>query len=67
MATLSLTSIFGKLIASIVFPKVLAWGLDTHVDVLVGLPFFVSAAMFVVSAPCFTIVGVKMWAGQKGS
>jgi hypothetical protein len=65
MATLSITSIFGKLIASILFPKVLAWGLDTHVDVLVGLPLFVSAGLFVVSAICFSIVGVRMWTGQK--
>jgi MFS family permease len=65
MATLSMTSIFGKLVASLLFPKVLALGLDTHINVLVGLPFFVSAGMFVVSAVCFTIVGLKLWAGQR--
>jgi hypothetical protein len=65
MATLSITSIFGKLCASILFPRVLAWGLDSHVELLVGLPFFVSAGMFVVSGLCFSVVGVKMWAGQK--
>ncbi|KAF2104754.1 MFS general substrate transporter [Rhizodiscina lignyota] len=45
MATLSMASIFGKLAASILFPKVLAWGLDTRIDVLVGLPLFVSAGL----------------------
>jgi hypothetical protein len=67
MAALSITSIFGKLMASILFPKVLAWGLDSHVDVLVGLPFFVSAGMVVVSATCFSVVGVKMWEGQQSA
>jgi hypothetical protein len=62
MATLSMTSILGKLVASLLFPKVLALGLDTHIPVLIGLPFFVSAGMFVLSAICFSIVGLKIWA-----
>lgn len=66
MATLSLASIFGKLAASILFPKVLAWGLDTHIDVLVGLPLFVSAGMFVISAFCVGLVGLRMNKAQKG-
>jgi hypothetical protein len=61
MATLSMTSIFGKLMASLLFPKVLALGLDSHVDVLVGLPFFVCAGLFAVSAVCFSVVGVGIW------
>lgn len=65
MATLSITSIFGKLIASILFPKVLAWGLDSKRAILVGLPFFASAGMFLVSGVCFTVVGVKMWRARK--
>ncbi|KAF2675500.1 MFS general substrate transporter [Microthyrium microscopicum] len=60
MATLSIASIFGKLTASILFPKMLALGLDTHVDILVGLPLFVSAVMFVVSAACIGVVGLRM-------
>lgn len=59
MATLSMASIFGKLAASLFFPKLLGWGLDSHVDVLVGLPFFVSAGMFVISAFCVGIVGIR--------
>lgn len=65
MATLSMTSIFGKLCASLLFPKVLAWGLDSKVDLLVGLPFFASAALFGISGICFSIVGVKIWRAQK--
>lgn len=65
MATLSMTSIFGKLAASLLFPKILALGLDTHKDVLVGLPSFVSAGLFVVSATCFSLVGMRMW-GSRG-
>jgi MFS family permease len=66
MATLSMTSIFGKFMASLLFPKVLALGLDSHIKVLIGLPFFTSAALFVLSSVCFTIVGLKMWAGRRG-
>jgi hypothetical protein len=66
MATLSMTSIFGKLVASLLFPKVLALGLDSHIKVLIGLPFFVSAGLFVISGLCFTIVGMKMRVGQQG-
>lgn len=65
MATLSMTSIFGKLMASILFPKALAWGLDSKVELLVGLPFFASAALFLVSGVCFTVVGVGMWRVQR--
>lgn len=60
MATLSMASIGGKVIASVLFSKVLAIGLDTNVDVLVGLPFFVSAGLFVLSATCVTVVGFRV-------
>lgn len=59
MATLSMASIGGKLMASILFPKLLALGLDTHVDVLVGMPFFASAVMFVGAAACVGVVGLR--------
>jgi MFS family permease len=65
MATLSMASIFGKLTASVLFPYLLALGLDTHVDVLVGLPLFVSAGLFVVSALCVGIVGLRMRIAYK--
>lgn len=60
ISTLSMASIFGKLTGSILFPKVLAWGLDSHIDILVGLPMFVSAGMFVASASCVAIVGLRL-------
>lgn len=60
MATLSMASIFGKVSASLLFPKLLALGMDTHVDILVGLPLFVSAALFVASALCVSFVGLKV-------
>lgn len=65
MATLSMTSIFGKLCASLLFPKVLAWGLDSKLELLVGLPFFSSAALFAISGLCFMVVGMKMWRAQR--
>jgi MFS family permease len=65
LATLSMASIFGKLAASILFPKMLTLGLDTHVDVLAGLPLFVSAGMFVVSALCVAVVGLRVRMAHK--
>lgn len=60
MATLSIASISGKVIASVLFSKVLAIGLDANVDALVGLPFFVSAVLFVLSATCVAVVGLRI-------
>jgi hypothetical protein len=60
IATLSMASIFGKLAASLLFPKLLAWGLEANNDVLIGLPLFVSAALFVVSASCVGLVGLRV-------
>ena len=45
----------GKLLAAILFPKVLAFGLDTGVDVLVGLPCFAAAGLFVVAGVCIAV------------
>jgi hypothetical protein len=67
ISTLSMTSISGKLVASLVFPKVLAIGLDSHIKALIGLPFFVSAGMFGISSLCFGIVGLDMWKSQDWS
>jgi MFS family permease len=66
MATLSMASIGGKLLASILFPKVLALGLDTHVGILVGLPFFASAVLFVFAAGCVGVVGLRVRRERKG-
>jgi MFS family permease len=63
MALLSVASIAGKLCASLGFPWVLAKGLDSGVEVLVGLPFFVSAGLFVGAAGCVGVVG---WRVRKG-
>jgi len=65
LAMLSMASIFGKLAASLLFPKMLALGLDAHVDFLVGLPLFVSAGMFVISAVCVTAVGLRVRMAHK--
>jgi len=58
MASLSVASIGGKLVASILFPMLLAAGLNLHQNVWIGLPFFVCAGLFVVSAGCVAIVGM---------
>lgn len=63
MALLSMASIGGKLLASLLFPKVLAIGLDSGVEVLVGLPFFASAGAFVGAAGCVAVVGWRV--GRK--
>ncbi|KAF2424844.1 hypothetical protein EJ08DRAFT_652296 [Tothia fuscella] len=56
-----MTSILGKLFASLLFPKLLAWGIDTHIELLIGLPLFVGAGLFMLSAACFSVVGMRMW------
>jgi hypothetical protein len=66
LAMLSMASIFGKLAASILFPRMLALGLDSHVEFLVGLPLFVSAGMFVVSASCVAVVGLRVRTAHQG-
>jgi hypothetical protein len=43
MAVLSIAAAGGKAIASGLFPQVLALGLDTHIEELIGLPFFCSS------------------------
>ena len=64
MAVLSMASIGGKLLASLLFPKVLALGLDSGVEALVGMPFFVSAGLFVGAAACVGVVGVRVRRGR---
>ena len=59
LAVLSIAAAGGKAIASAVFPQVLAIGLDTHVEELVGLPFFVAAGLFLLAGGCVVIVGLK--------
>lgn len=60
MAVLSIAATGGKAIASGLFPQVLALGLDTHVEWLVGLPFFVAAALFLIAGACVLLVGLRM-------
>jgi len=60
MAVLSIAATGGKAIASGAFPQVLALGLDTHVEELIGLPFFVAAALFLIAGGCVLAVGFKM-------
>jgi hypothetical protein len=59
MAVLSIAAAGGKAIASGLFPQVLALGLDTHVEELVGLPFFVAAGLFVIAGGCVVVVGLR--------
>ena len=58
MSVLSIAAAGGKAIASALFPQVLALGLDTHVEVLVGLPFFVAAGLFLIAGACVAAVGL---------
>ena len=60
MSVLSIAATSGKAIASALFPQVLALGLDTHVEVLVGLPFFVAAGLFLLAGGCVSAVGLRM-------
>lgn len=60
MAVLSIAAAGGKAVASGLFPQVLALGLDTHVEELVGLPFFVAAGLFLIAGGCVLAVGVRM-------
>ena len=60
MAVLSIAATGGKAVASAVFPQILALGLDTHVEELVGLPFFVAAGLFLIAGGCVAIVGLRM-------
>jgi hypothetical protein len=60
MAVLSIAAAGGKAIASGLLPQVLALGLDTHVEELVGLPFFVAAGLFLIAGGCVLAVGVRM-------
>lgn len=59
MAVLSIAVTSGKAIASLFFPQVLALGLDTHIEELVGLPFFVAAMLFLVAGGCVVIVRLR--------
>jgi MFS family permease len=59
MAMVSIAATSGKAIASAVFPQVLAIGLDTHIDELVGLPFLVASALFLMAGACVIIAGLS--------
>jgi hypothetical protein len=59
MAILSIAATGGKVVASGLFPQVLALGLDSGIKMLVGLPFFVAAALFLCAGLCVMIVGLR--------
>ena len=65
MAMLSIATIIGKITASWLFPKLLAAGLDSHIDKLIGLPFFVSAALFVFAGVCVFVVGAQQYTEMR--
>lgn len=59
MAVLSTAASGGKAIALGLFLQVLAIGLDTQVEELVGLPFFVAAGLFLIARGCVVVVGLR--------
>ncbi|KAI9894577.1 MAG: hypothetical protein M1814_001931 [Vezdaea aestivalis] len=68
MTVLSLAQTGAKVVSSLVFPTLLEWGLESRMDVMVGLPFFVAAACF--AAAGFAVGGhvLLLRAGRgKGS
>ncbi|KAI9774273.1 MAG: hypothetical protein M1840_004167 [Geoglossum simile] len=48
LSLMSAAKTAGKMIASAFYAKVLAWGVNTHIGVLIGLPCLVSAGLFAI-------------------
>lgn len=67
MSVVAIAATGGKAIASGFFPQVLAIGLDTHVDELVGLPFLVAAGLFLVAGASVAVAGGVGIAGKDRS
>ena len=63
LASLSVATIGGKLLASVLFPMVFAAGLNDGRDWMKGLPMFVSAGLFAVAA--LAIVAVAVATGES--
>lgn len=59
LAVLSLASTGGKVLASVIFPRAFAIGLDSKVEILKGLPFFESAALFLLAGVALGVVGLR--------
>lgn len=56
LGSLSMVTTIGKALASAIFPKVMAAGLDDGRDWMKGLPLFTSACLFVVAGLAIVIV-----------
>ena len=56
LASLSIATIGGKVLASALFPKVFAAGLDDGRERMKGLPMFAAAGLFAVSSLIITVV-----------
>ena len=56
LANLSIATIGGKVLASALFPKVFAAGLDDGRELMKGLPMFAAAGLFAVSGLAITVV-----------
>lgn len=65
MGMLSIASIGGKMAASGGFQEVLAIGLDSHLDNLVGLPFFVAATLFLIAGTSVVIVAARAQTSER--
>ena len=63
LASLSVATIGGKVLACVMFPKVLAAGLDDGREWMKGLPLFASACLFIVAGLAIVIVAIKT--GEK--
>ena len=63
LASLSLATIGGKVLASAFFPELMAVGLDDGQDWMVGLPMFASAGLFIVAGLAIIIVAITI--GEK--
>ena len=67
LATLSISAAGGKFVASIIFPQIFAAGIESGVEVLKGLPFFVSAGLFVIAGASLSVVVGRARRVESGS
>ena len=63
LASLSVATIGGKVLASALFPKTMAVGLDDGRDWMKGLPMFASACLFIVAGLAIILVAITV--GEK--
>ena len=60
LASLSVATIGGKVLASALFPKMMAVGLDDGRDWMKGLPMFASAGLFIVAGLAIILVAITI-------